>query len=210
MSDIGELVQRIRSEFSASDEKLKAYQSKQVESLHARQQRLMQLESIFDKLANVWRPRLEALAKEFGDRIQATPDVTPGRRSALLQVKSPVASIRLQFSATSDSDVTKLILAYDLDILPLLMQFERHAEIELPLDDVNPEIIGRWLDDRIVTFVKTYLSIHENQYYLKDIMVEDPVALIRFPQFAAGATRQKEGQTYYFINEETAIEFDRM
>jgi len=157
----------------------------------------------------VWRPRLEALAKEFGDRVQATPTVTPGRRQGMLQFKSPLASIRLQFSAAADSDVTKLVLAYDLDILPILMQFERHAEISFPLDQVDPEAIAKWLDDRIVEFVKTYLSLHENEYYLKDHMVEDPVAHVRFPKFAAGATRERGGKTYYFISEETAAEFEK-
>jgi YHS domain-containing protein len=209
MADVTNLVQRIRDEFTASQEKLKQFQQKQVEQHHAHQQRMVRLEQVFDQLQEVWRPRLEALAKEFGDRIQATPDVSPGRRQATMQVKSPLATIRLQFSAAADADVTKLVLAYDLDILPVLMQFERHAEIAIPLEEVNPDVIGKWLDDRIVEFVKTYLSLHENEYYLKDQMVDDPVAHVRFPKLAAGATRERGGKTYYFISDETACEFDR-
>ena len=41
---------------------------------------------------------------------------------------------------------------------------------------IDETALGNWLDDRIVGFVQTYLSMHENQYYLKEHMVEDPVA----------------------------------
>jgi YHS domain-containing protein len=60
-----------------------------------------------------------------------------------------------------------------------------------------------------VAFVKTYLSLMENDYYLKDLMVEDPVAGVRFPKFAAGATLEWQGQTYYFVGEETRHEFEK-
>ena len=61
----------------------------------------------------------------------------------------------------------------------------------MPIDD---EKIAKWIDDRLVQFVQTYLSLHENQYYLKEHMVEDPVAHVRFPKFAAGATLESGGQ----------------
>ena len=209
MAEVSKLVERIRGEIAASQEKIKKFQSHQVESHHARQQRLGQLERLFDQLKDVWKPRLEALAKEFGDRMQVTPTVSPRQREATFDVKSPVATIKLRFSAGTDTDVTKLCLVYDLDILPILMQYQRHNEVAFPLDEAKPEAIGAWFDDRIVDFVKTYLSIHENQYYLKDLMVEDTVMNVRFPKFAAAATRERNGQTHYFISEESAAEFDR-
>lgn len=97
-------------------------------------------------MSDVWYPRLEALAKEFGDLVQATPTVTPAKREATFQVKSPVAA---------------------------------------------------WFDERIVPFVRIYLSMFENQYYVKDLMVDDPIAHVRFPRFAAGATREASGQMHY-------------
>ncbi len=53
----------------------------------------------------------------------------------------------------------------------------------------------------------TYLSLHENDLYLKDHMVEDPIAHVRFPKFAAGATLEHNGKTHYFIGEDTRQEF---
>jgi YHS domain-containing protein len=38
-------------------------------------------------------------------------------------------------------------------------------------------------------------------------MVEDPVAKVQFPKYAAGATLERDGKTYYFLNESTCREF---
>jgi YHS domain-containing protein len=91
----------------------------------------------------------------------------------------------------------------------VLTQFEKHAQVEFPVDGVDEEALGCWLDDRILGFVRTYLSLQENQYYLKDQMVLDPVAGVSFPKHAAGATLERGGQTYYFIGEETRREFEQ-
>jgi YHS domain-containing protein len=209
MSDTSSLVSRIDSEFSALDEKLQKLQRQQVQAYQDRRQRLEKLEKVLDQLREVWKPRLEVLAKKFGDRVKVTPKLTPSTREAVFEFASKLAHVRLKFYATTDRDVTKVILSSDLEIVPVLMHFDAHSEIECPLDAVNPDAVGRWFDDRIVSFVKTYLSLHENDYYLKDEMVEDPVAGVRFPKFAAGATLDWKGQTYYFVGEETRREFEK-
>ena len=81
--------------------------------------------------------------------------------------------------------------------------------MEQPLDAVNSVKLAEWLDDRIVDFVRTYLALHENHYYLQDHMVEDPVAKVRFPKFAAAAKLEQNGKTFYFIDESTLREFEK-
>ena len=84
--------------------------------------------------------------------------------------------IRLRLSASTDREVRKLVLDYNLEILPILMKFNSHEQAEWPLDAIDPQAIANWVDDRLVDFVKTYLSLHENEWYLKDHMVVDPIA----------------------------------
>jgi hypothetical protein len=79
----------------------------------------------------------------------------------------------------------------------------------VPLEAVNESTLGQWFDDRIVSFVRTYLSLHENQYYLKDHMVEDPITHVRFPKYAAGATLDVKGKKVYFIDDATLREFQQ-
>ena len=57
--------------------------------------------------------------------------------------------------------------------------------------------------------MQTYLSLHDNETYLKDEMVAGPVAGVRFPRFAAGATLERDGKTYYFVGEETRRDFEK-
>jgi hypothetical protein len=132
---------------------------------------------------------------EFGDRVQVTPELTPSNREATLEFQSNVGQVRLRFSTSTDRDVRKVILGYDLEIIPVFFDYQPHAESEFPLDAVDEAAAVRWVDDRIIDFVGAYLSMSENEYYTEKHMVEDPVAHVRFPDFAAGATLQWQGRT---------------
>lgn len=209
MSDLTELNQRIDAEFNAADERIKAFQTEQVQAFEGRQQRMERLHEVFHHLRGIWRPRLEALVNKFGDKVKVTPIIRPSMREATLEFQSSLAQIILRFSATTDPDVRKVILSYDLDILPILMKFDAHQETAFPLEAVDLNAAGLWIDDRIIDFVKTYLSLHENTYYQKSAMVEDPVAGVRFPKFAAACKLEKDGKTYYFIGEETRLAFEQ-
>lgn len=209
MPDINTLANQIDAEFSAIAEKAKKAQVDQLAGHKERQQRLQQLSKVFDEMSEIWRPRLELLTKKFGERVKVTPRIVPSTREASFEFQSNLARIRVKFSAHTDRDVQKLILSYDLDIIPVLTRFAPHAEIEFPLNRIDKEAAAKWMDERIVEFVRTYLALGENEWYLKEQMVEDPIAQVRFPKQAAGATLQWSGQTYYFIGDETRREFAR-
>lgn len=207
MTEIDSLIQRIDKEFNSAQEKLKAFQAEKAQEHVERQQRFDKFGGILSGLVEVWRPRLDALRTKFGDRANVEPTITPGRRSAAFQFKTDLARVDLRLTAYTDADVRNVIFSYDLDILPILMKYESHAEIKFPLDAVDRVALANWLDDRIVDFVRTYVSLHENQYYLKGHMVEDPIAKIQFPKYAAGATLEHQGKTLYFVDERTRDEF---
>ena len=80
----------------------------------------------------------------------------------------------------------------------------------MPLEDLSRSKLGEWLDERILDFVRTYLALHENHYYLQDHLVEDPVAKVMFPKFAAAASLEHEGKRLYFIDESTLHEFEKI
>jgi YHS domain-containing protein len=209
MPDISSLASRLDAEFSAVEEKFKKFQTEQVEEYKQRQKRLEQLGKVFDELREVWKPRLDFLVKKFGDRVQVTPRIVPSTREVTFNFQSRLARIRLKLGAFTDRDVRKLILGYDLEIIPILMRFKQHDEVEFPLDAVDKEAVAKWIDDRLVDFVQTYFSMGENEIYLKDEMVEDPVAHVRFPKMAAATTLEWQGQKFYFIGEETRREFEK-
>jgi YHS domain-containing protein len=209
MPDINTLASRIDAEFQAVENKLKKFQAEQTEAHQQRQQRLEQLNKVFDQMREIWRPRLELLVKKFEGRVQAAPRVAPSRREATFSFQSELARVQLKFAAFTDRDVQKVVLSYDLDIIPVLMRFKPHDEVEFPLGAIDREAVAKWIDDRIVDFIQTYFSMGEHEIYLKDQMVEDPVAHVRFPRAAAAATVEWQGQPFYFIGEETRREFEK-
>ncbi len=207
MSDISSLASRIDAEFSTVEEKVKKFQSEQMDTHKQRQQRLEQLGKVFDQLRDIWRPRLELLLKKFEGRVQVTPRIVPSTREVTFDFQSHLAHVRLKLSAFTDRDIQKLILSYDLEIVPVLMRFKHHDEVEFPMGRIDKEAVAKWIDDRIVDFVQTYFAMGENEIYLKDYMVEDPITHVRFPKQAAATTLEWQGQKFYFISEETCREF---
>jgi hypothetical protein len=209
METANSLIERINSEFSAAEQRWEQVRVKQLEGYQVRQQRLECFERTVETLRELWEPRLEALATKFGKNMDVLPIEERGRRAVSMEFRSKLASIRLRFAASPDADARNLVVAYDVEILPVLMKFDSHRELESPLDAVDKGQLAHWLDDRIVDFVHTYLALHENEYYLKENMVEDPIAKVRFPSFAAAATLEHEGKTLCFIDESTLREFQQ-
>jgi YHS domain-containing protein len=208
MPAVSDLASRIDAEFSAVEQKVKKFQGQHVQEHQERQKRLEQLSTVFNELQQIWKPPLELLLKKFGDRVQATPRIVPATREVTFQFQSRLARVALKFAASTDREIRKVVLTYDLDIIPILMRFKSHDEVEFPLNAVDKAVVARWIDDRIVEFIQTYFAMGENEIYLKDYMVEDPIAHVSFPKIAAATTVTYQGQTYYFVGEETRREFE--
>ena len=209
MLAVESLSSRIDGEFAVLEKKFKDTQIEALREWRERRQRIQQLDKVFEKLGEAWKPRLATLLKKFGERVQVTPRLTPSSREATFEFQSKRGRVRLKFSAATDRDVRKVILGYDLEIIPVYFRYQPHAELEFPLGAVDEAAAARWVDDRVVDFVRAYLSMAENEFDAQEHMVEDPVAHVRFPDFAAGATLEWQGQKYYFVGEETRREFAR-
>lgn len=209
MTDAQNLGDRIDAALASIEERRDKFRADETRKHKEWQQRVEQLNGVFDRLRDVWKPPLETLVAKFGDKVKTAPRLMPSTREVTLEFDSEVARIRLRLRATADADIRKVILNYDLEIIPILLQFEAHSELEMPLDAVDPEEVARWIDDRIVSFVNTYVAVHECKHYLKDQMVRDPVSGTEFPRMMAGAELERDGHTYYFISNETRREFER-
>jgi YHS domain-containing protein len=207
VSDTNDLAARIDGVITATKDKMRSAQREVLQEYVERQKRLEQYTAVLPRVLEVARPRLELLAKRLGERVEVTPRVSGNTRSARFAVKSPLAQINLTVSAYPDREAKNVAVEYDLGIVPVLMRFESHAEFATPID--NPDLVGlgKWLDDRLVEFVETYMRLHESEHYTKDQYVEDPVVKVRFPKFAAGATLEHDGKTYFFIDERTRQDF---
>jgi len=113
MADVNSLLSRIDAEFLASEKQIKEFQTQQVREYHGRQERLELFSQACHQLRETWRPRLEALAQKFGDKVKLTRgDVSVqfaagGHFAAVLgfdRLRCPQAGARLQPSYPADPD----------------------------------------------------------------------------------------------------------
>jgi YHS domain-containing protein len=209
MSDVKDLMARMEGAFSAVKEKARRQQQEELQHYQERQKLFREYEKTQARVVQIARPRLEALASRAGERVSVTPSVSESRRSAKFDFKSTKAHITLLFSVAPDRDLKNVVVAYDLKIVPVLWRFDAHAEFTTPIAKLDEAALTKWLDDQIVGFVELYIQIHQGEIFEKAEYVEDPVAKVQFPRFAAGATLEHGGQTFFFIDENTKREFAR-
>jgi YHS domain-containing protein len=207
MSDVNELVARIDGAFAAVQDRVKQAQQRELKHYQEQQRLLKEYEKVQAKVVEVARPRLEALARRAGERATVTPSVVGSRRSARFELRSATASITLTFSVAPDREIKNAVVDCDLKIIPVLWRFDSHSEFQTPVANPDYAALTKWLDDRIVGFVELYILIHQSELYDKAEYVEDPIARVKFPKFAAGATLEHGGQTHYFMDENTRAEF---
>jgi YHS domain-containing protein len=207
MSNVSDLEQRIDKAFSAVKDKAQQQMQDRLQEFQARQALLKEYEKAQAKIVETAKPRLEALAKRAGERVKVTPSVSQTRRAATFEFKTNKALIVLTFSVAPDREVKKAVVEYELRVVPVLWKFDKHAEFSTPIANVDTNGLTKWLDDRILAFVDLFIQIHEGEIVDKAEMVEDPVAKISFPKFAAGATLEQGGNTIYFIDEKNKTEF---
>ncbi|MBO0697172.1 MAG: hypothetical protein J2P46_02145 [Zavarzinella sp.] len=209
MTEVSELAKRIDAALSGVNEKARQQAQQRLREYQGRQELLKEYEKAQAKIVEIAKPRLEALAKRAGDRVQVTPAASQTRRSATLEFKSAKARINLTFSVAPDQEVKRAVVEYDLKVVPVLWKFDSHSEFSTPVDNVDADGLTVWLDDRILSFVDLFIQIHEGEIFEKAEMVEDPVAKISFPKFAAAATLEQGGKTYFFIDEKNKTEFSK-
>jgi hypothetical protein len=207
MAEINTLLRRIDAEFHAIDDKIKKNQIENLQEYRERQKRLIRFGKLLDEVREIWNPRLEALRQRFGDQVHVTPRSTPSRSEATFEFRSTLAKLRLKFALFADRDMRYVQLTSDLEIVPSLIQCDAHAEMQCPLESTNLQVLADWFDDRIVSVVRTYLTLHQDNLDWKKHLVEDPVTRVWFPRYAAGATLEWKGSTYYFVDNESRLEF---
>jgi YHS domain-containing protein len=213
MTDINTLINRIDQAIAAEVERQKSDWARQVEANRERGLRLQHYETEAQHIIELVRPRLDALIERFKGVVKAEPMVRQHTRAVNLTFAAIVARAILRFEVFPDRDVTHVRLECTQEIIPAVVRYDKQSVLEFPLGEVRDDAVVQWFDDRIVAFVKAYVALVRQdaalQEQLKDLFVEDSVARIRFPKYLAASTLERDGRTYYFVDEETRREFEK-
>ena len=92
------------------------------------------------------------------------------------------AKVVLSFRVSHDGAIENAVIEYALEILPVYIKFDSHAQLLVPLDNPNDEAIAAWLDDRLVEFTRTCLELCFTDQYQTKNLETDPVMNIQFPR----------------------------
>jgi YHS domain-containing protein len=213
MTDVDTLVRRIDQELRQEVQRQKANWEETTRAARERGVLLQRYEAVAQHLIELLKPRLAAFIERFKDVVKAEPSVREHTRAMTLTLAATVAKVALTFEVYPDRDVSHVRLECTQNIVPVLVRYDRQSALEVPLDAVQDDAVVRWFDERIVTFLKVYLEIVRQdadlREHLKDQLVEDPVAKIHFPKYLAASTLERDGRTYYFVDEDTRREFEK-
>jgi YHS domain-containing protein len=212
MTDINALINRIDQEIAAEVGRQKIDWAKLMLENRERGLRLQRFETEAEHIIELLKPRLDAFIGRFKAVIKAEPVVREHTRAVNLTFAATVAKATLRFEVFPDQDVNHIRLECTQEIIPVVVRYDKQSVLEFPLGGVQDDEVVHWFDDRIVAFVQAYVALVRQdaalREQLKDEFVEDPVARIRFPKYLASSTLERDGQTYYFVDEETRREFE--
>lgn len=168
MSDVTNLQQRLDAELGGAASRARQDRHEAAQADKERQARLKQFEAVLERLRPVWTPRLELLRDRFVKIVKVEPEVKPYTRGVTFAFTSRDYRVDLKVSVSPDQDVRHLVLDYDLLIIPMTMKYDRHARLEVPLDRVDEAAVARWMDDQLVAFVKTFVALQGDSFFLEN------------------------------------------
>jgi YHS domain-containing protein len=153
------------------------------------------------KIETIILPRMEELTKHF-DNSKIEVLLTDSDYNCLCVFSHTPrfpATVKLLIALLPGKD-EHLTARYDLNIFPVLMEFNGNSEEIFPLD-VDEGLLANWVEDRILEFIDTYLRLETHPYYQKDNTVTDIVCGMRISSISATSAVEKDGRTFYFCSE---------
>ncbi len=203
MSNLQALEQQIQQRLKAVEEQDRTQQVQlqtkmaEIEARHAR------FNPLADELmTTVIDSRMEKLASFF-DNADLLERNEAGNHCRVCRFNhSPryPATVKLTLSVAHDTEIKNLLLLYDLEIIPIFFQFERHDEATFSVDVPDQQRIAEWIDEKILAFVDTYLQLEQTDQYQQSSLVTDPVCGMRFRRSIASEETEHAGHMYCFCS----------
>jgi YHS domain-containing protein len=153
------------------------------------------------KIETIILPRMEELARHFDNSKIEVLHTDSDYNCLCVFNHTPrfPAIVKLLIALLPGKD-EHLTARYDLNIFPVLMEFNGNSEEIFPLD-CDEELLAGWVEDRILEFIDTYLRLETHPFYQKDNTVIDIVCGMRISSTAVTSTVEKDGRTFYFCSE---------
>jgi len=200
MSALSDFAARVDGELRAADgasiapEQEAAYMA---ELTSKRQEFERQAERL---LVEIVRPRMQIVARKF-------PNANPARKCEhghctwwFGYTERFPASVKIELCVDHDKACENLLLTYELSILPSFAKYERFDRLSLPIAGLDDAAIEVWLEQRLIKFVTTYISLENSDRDQTAALVTDPVCGMRIDRQRAAASAKRSGYDYFFCS----------
>jgi YHS domain-containing protein len=117
------------------------------------------------------------------------------------------AQVKVEFAIEHDDHVEQILVLYELGITPTFLKYKAHDNLTLRLEVVDDAHIAKWVEERMLEFVETYLQIDRGSPDLDDEIVTDPVCAMRINRGDAAAQMNYRGHTYFFCSDNCRRQF---
>lgn len=215
------LVARLGAEVDAARKRVRSLQTEAAEACFGQEQRFMRFVAVADRIHSILLPRVEAFTKvdvfkhikqsvgQEGQGLDARE--FHGSTTTLVIPFSDEcpAKVELSFRLGHDGPVENAVIDYRLEILPVFIKFDSHDQLIIPIAHPNEDMIGAWIDDKLVGFTRTFFELQFHDQYQKQHLETDPVMNIRFPRTFAVGKKEYEGRVYHFYTKESLQTFER-
>jgi YHS domain-containing protein len=209
MSQLTELARRIEEKLAADDERRREATQEMRERHELRERRLARFGELAGRIAgSIIRPQLEQLTSYFDNATVSTPH--DGCSHCVCRFESTPrfpASTTLELSVSHDEAFESVTIAYGLEILPVFLEFEKRDSLTFPMDAVDEGRLERWLSDKLLAFVDTYLELEQIEQYQHQNLVIDPVCGVRINKTVAAAELTVDERSYFFCSDDCRAEF---
>ncbi len=210
MDEFQGFVGRLQSEIEASERRIQDLRKEKLQDFELLKTRHEKSDRESQRIIEeIILPRMQQLVSVFGKSEFLERD---SRDLTTLVLKFPhtprfPARTTLRMSLAHDQEIKKLLVHYDLEILPIFIQYNKHAQLEIPLDSIDDQKIASWVEDRLLEFTKTYLELEFADQYQKANVVTEPVAGLRVSKLICEADCEYQGHRYYFLTKENKEQF---
>lgn len=201
MSNLDNLKKRIEEKLSAVEATKRAKHQEHNQYLMQSRERQLRFKDAADPImSNVITPRMEQLAGYFDNAefVEKQGHSRLQKRLQFAHTKRFPATTNLELSISHDVGMEHLIVSYNVEIIPVLIQFERNQTLTVPVAEVDKEQLTAWVDERICQFVDTYLHLEQAEPYQENQLATDPVCGMRVVKAFATEHFEHKGETYYF------------
>ena len=167
------------------------------------------------------RPRVQAVIAPFPHAHAADGDTPDGVHIQVVfdHVDRYPVKVTLMAGAMLDAERGVVSVFTHVEFVPLLSTFDRGAHHDVPLSALlgfeagdasggagsHPgdewDAAGAWLEERLLGFLETYLTVETDPRYQQMGTHIDPVCCMRVQGGSAAARREFRGHSYFFCSE---------